>query len=164
MNRPAKGFSPDNCFFALYTRIAGQKAEARCLEGPLPEECFEGQAGCTAPSHGFPRFRSCSFDAAYPFGQVHLSDPDMPVKVTLKAFNPLIPADADASGIPMAVLRFRLTNTTNKSVTTSVCGSIANIVGSTAAGSGSNGHTFPPAIWAERRSTVTSKPDRCAGS
>ena len=36
----------------------------------------------------------------------------MPVDVRMEAFNPLIPGDADLSGIPVAVLRFVLTNKT----------------------------------------------------
>ena len=139
MNGPAKGFSPDNCFFALYAKPAGGEAVARCLEGPIPVESYQGQSGCVAPSHGYPRFRNCSFDAAYPFGQIHLSDPDVPVNVTLKAFNPLIPADADGSGIPMAVLRFKLTNTTNKNVKAAVCGSLPNLVGSSGTAIQGNG-------------------------
>lgn len=142
MNSPAKGFSPDNCFFALYAKPAGEAAVARCLEGPIPVEYYQGQSGCVGPSHGFPRFRSCSFDAGYPFGQVHLSDPDVPVKVTLKAFNPLIPADPDASGIPMAVLRFTLTNTTDTRVEAAVCGSLQNLVGSAGSANSVNGAHF----------------------
>ncbi len=50
-----------------------------------------------------PRFRGVPFATAYPFGRVMLSDPDVPLDVELKAFNPLVPTDADASGIPLAV-------------------------------------------------------------
>jgi transcriptional regulator with XRE-family HTH domain len=73
---------------------------ARALEGPLPLECYEGPTGSTGPNHGLPRFRSCSFAAAYPLGQVFLADPDVPLEVRIEAFNPLVPADAEASGIP----------------------------------------------------------------
>ena len=57
---------------------------------------YEGAFGSTVPNHSLPRFRNCAFEAAYPFGQVALSDPAMPVSVRMQAFNPLIPADADA--------------------------------------------------------------------
>ncbi len=130
MSKPAKGFSPEGCFFALYTKLPGEEAVGRCLEGQIPTEEYESSVGCRVANHGFPRFRSCSFDAAYPFGQVRLSDPDLPVDVTLKAFNPFIPTDADASGIPMAVMRFELRNKTMKKVKAAVCGSLMNLVGS----------------------------------
>jgi beta-glucosidase 2, glycosyl-hydrolase family 116 N-term len=80
---------------------------SRALEGAL-EPHYEGSSGSTAANHGLPRFRSCAFAAAYPFGQVVLADPDVPLDVRIAAFNPLIPADAERSGIPVAILRFVL--------------------------------------------------------
>src|SRR6266496_4222999 len=128
VNRPAKGFTPPNCFFALYTRPAGRPAVARALEGILPQH-YEGAIGSTAANRGLPRFRSCSFAAAYPFGQVLLADPDVPLDVRIEAFNPLIPADADSSGIPVAILRFVLSNPTDQPISASVCGSLQNFIG-----------------------------------
>lgn len=128
VNRPAKGFVPNPSFFALYAKPAGGQAVTRVLEGVI-EPPYEGPRGSTVPNHGLPRFRTCSFHAAYPFGQVGLSDPDVPLDVRIEAFNPLIPGDADASGIPVAVLRFVLTNRTAKPVSASVCGSVENFIG-----------------------------------
>ena len=107
---------------------------SRVLEGVVDEEDYEGQSGARARNHGLPRFRNCSFHAAYPFGQVMLSDSDVPLDVRLEAFNPLVPPDADASGIPVAVLRFVLMNKTTKSVSASVCGTIENFIGHDGAG------------------------------
>jgi uncharacterized protein (DUF608 family) len=136
VNRPAKGFAPANTFFALWAKKApgAFSAIARCLEGIL-EPPYEGQVGCTQPNHGLPRFRTCSFHAAYPFGQVLLSDPDVPLGVRIEGFNPLIPGDPDASGMPVAMLRFVLTNRTKRPVDAAVCGSLQNFIGS----DGSNG-------------------------
>ncbi|HEU5098622.1 MAG TPA: GH116 family glycosyl-hydrolase [Roseiflexaceae bacterium] len=128
VNRPAKGFTPSNCFFALYAQPAGGPSVARALEGAL-EPPYEGSSGSTAANHGLPRFRSCSFAAAYPFGQVLLADSDVPLDVRIEAFNPLIPADAERSGIPVAILRFVLSNPTDEPVVASVCGSLQNFIG-----------------------------------
>src|SRR6476646_9551662 len=106
VNRPAKGFTPPNCFFALYVKPAGGPFVTRALEGAVDSQHFEGWSGSTAVNHGLPRFRSCSFQAAYPFGQVLLSDPEVPLRVQLEAFNPLVPADSAASSLPVAVLRY----------------------------------------------------------
>ena len=81
------------------------------------------------PNHGLPRFRSCSFEAAYPFGQVNLSDDDVPLAARLEAFNPLIPTDSDNSGIPVAILRFVLTNKSDAAVEAAVCGNLSNFIG-----------------------------------
>lgn len=134
MNRPAKGFTPRGfrrCgpFFMLRLKAVGEEPVARALEGPLPLDAYEGDSGSPAPNHGLPRFRRCRFDAAYPLGQVHLSDPDVPVDVRLEAFNPFIPADAERSGLPVAVLRYVLTNRSSQPLAATVCGTIPNFVG-----------------------------------
>lgn len=129
-NRPAKGFAPGRAFFALFARPDGGEAVTRCLEGPIEPAAYEGGFGSPARNHGLPRFQTCEFEAAYPFGQVVFSDPDVPIGVRLQAFNPLIPADSDRSGIPAAVLRYVLTNTSERPVDVSVCGSLENFIGS----------------------------------
>ncbi len=134
MNRPAKGFTPTagehwGPFFAIYARPEGGKASARALEAPLPDYLYEGGSGSAAVNHGLPRFREASFAAAYPLGQLYLSDKDMPVDVRLEAFNPLVPADLDASGRPAAVLRYVVINKTAAPVKVSLCATIPNFIG-----------------------------------
>ena len=129
-NRPAKGNVGSQAFFVLHVQEQDGAAVTRLLEGPIECEEYEGQHGAKAQNHGLPRFRRCSFEAAYPFGQVVLGDDDVPLAVRLKAFNPLVPADADASGIPVAVLEYELTNAGAAPVRASVCGSILNDIGS----------------------------------
>jgi non-lysosomal glucosylceramidase len=127
MNRPAKGYAPGPAFFAISIESPGKKRVTRALEGPVEFYEYEGAKG--SPHTGLPRFRSCSFEGGYPFGQVNLSDPDVPVRVQLRAFNPLLPVDADASGIPIAILRYAVTNTTRSVLQASVCGSLQNFIG-----------------------------------
>jgi non-lysosomal glucosylceramidase len=140
VNRPAKGFAPSPAFFALWTRPEGGEPVTRALEGPLDPALFEGAHGSQTANHGLPRFRECVFEAAYPFGQVLLSDPEVPLNARLEAFNPLIPADADRSGIPVAALRFVLTNRTDVPVEASVCGSIRNFIGADGSGGEPSGN------------------------
>jgi uncharacterized protein (DUF608 family) len=132
MNRPAKGFVPPGAaapFFAVRVREAGKPPQARVLEGPLPAGDLEGSHGSPAPNAGLPRFRSAAFATAYPFGRVVLEDPDLPVEAHLKAMNPLVPADTEASGLPVAVFRVELRNRTAGRVEASVCASLPNFVG-----------------------------------
>jgi len=133
MNRPGKGFSTvtpgnDAPFFAIHIK-EGEKSYTKGLMGPLFDYEYEHMEGRPVDHHGIPRFEKATFDAAYPFGIVNLSDSSMPIEVKLKTFNPLIPGDADASGIPIAVLRYEVSNKTDKPVTVSVCGSIRNFIG-----------------------------------
>jgi len=148
MDRPAKGYNPgpgraNSPFFTLYTEFDGLK-DLRLLEGPVPFFLYEGSSGAVSTNHGLPRFENVSFDAAYPFGQVNLSTPQLPLKVKVKAFNPLIPGDVDKSSIPMAVLDFEITNTSEKEVVFSVCGSMQNFIGEngTAGKAEGNGNSY----------------------
>jgi len=129
VNRPAKSFAPRQSFFAIWIKPAGGQAVTRCLEGAIPVSLYDGTSGNLAGNYGLPRFRNASFAAAYPLGQVHLSDPAVPVRVRLEAMNPLIPGDSNASGIPFSLLRYVLTNTTNQRVEAAVCGSVENFIG-----------------------------------
>ena len=133
MNRPGKGFSTvtpgnDAPFFAIFIDD-GNKNYTKGLMGPLLDFEYQHMEGRPVDHHGIPRFEKATFDAAYPFGIVNLSDSKLPVDVKLKAFNPLIPGDADASGIPIAVLRYEVSNKTDKTIHVSVCGSIRNFIG-----------------------------------
>ena len=137
MNRPGKGFTP-SCqskiggiepFFALFTKAVGGRRTLHALEGELDTLEYEGSHGSGAGNHGMPRFRRCSFEAAYPLAQVTLSDPGVPVAVRLEAFNPLIPGDPERSGIPVVLFRFVLRNRTHSPVQAAVCGSLPNFIG-----------------------------------
>ena len=133
MNRPAKGYNPgsgrnNSAFFTLYTETGGKK-DLRLLEGPVPFYQVEGASGAIATNHGLPRFNEVSFEAAYPFGQVNLRTPQIPVSVKMKAFNPLIPGDVSNSSIPVAVLDFELTNSSDREISFTVCGSMQNFIG-----------------------------------
>ncbi|HEY3331736.1 MAG TPA: GH116 family glycosyl-hydrolase [Capsulimonadaceae bacterium] len=130
MNRPAKGFAPERAFFAIRIKEGDTgKTHARALEGPLPFNSYYGGFGMIAANHGLPRFESSTFDAAYPFGQVHLTDSEMPVTVRLEAFNPFVPVDSDAGSYPAAVLRYVVTNTSASPLDVSVCGTVRNFIG-----------------------------------
>ena len=134
MNVPSKGNSTvisgnDAPLFAIFTKKKDGESLSRLLAGPLyPQEYlhFEGRP---VDHHGFPRFENASFDAAYPFGQVKLQDNKMPVKVTIKGFNPLVPGDSDSSGLPLAVLSYEVTNTSDGPLEVAVCGAIRNFIG-----------------------------------
>ncbi|MCR5548800.1 MAG: hypothetical protein K6F25_08605 [Bacteroidales bacterium] len=134
MNIPGKGFNSGSQknqapFFAIFTQDSEGKTTATMLAGPLYPQEYWDASGCPADNYGLPRFRDASFDAAYPFGQVHLSDRVIPVEVTVKGFNPLVPTDADASGMPVAVLSYKVRNLSAGPLEVSVCGSLRNFIG-----------------------------------
>ncbi len=131
-NRPAKGFTPVVSgaapFFALWYDN-GQQQGARLLEGPLPVRAYEGSHGSLDPTHNLPRFAIANFYAAWPLGRLELRHPEVPLEVSLKAFSPFIPTDEAVSEWPMAVLRYEVTNRSDKPMRVSVCGTLPNFVG-----------------------------------
>lgn len=134
MNKPGIGYSTvtkgnDAPFFAIYVKPEGEPSITCALIGPVHPSEYQHYEGRPVNQHGFPRFAEASFDASYPVGIVNLSDKTLPVKVKIIGFNPLVPGDADASGLPVAVLTYEVTNVTDKPIHVSVCGSMRNFVG-----------------------------------
>ncbi len=139
MNRGALGFLPafklvlptiaNGPFFALYYKRQGREGKVRVLEGPVQVKEYYGDWGADAVNSGFPRFEETSFAAAYPLAQVDFRHQDVPMQVRLEAFNPLIMGDADKSGIPVAVLRYVLTNTSDEAIEAAICGMVPNYIG-----------------------------------
>jgi uncharacterized protein (DUF608 family) len=115
----ADGHYPGDCAFALVHLPAQDKT--RMVEGPIPVERIYNQGlkgqGCREGGHeGLPRFRNCSFKGEYPFGYANLSDPDLPLTVTVTGFNPFIPLDDKNSSIPCAILEYTFKNISNEPV------------------------------------------------
>ncbi|MDE3742687.1 GH116 family glycosyl-hydrolase [Maribacter polysaccharolyticus] len=139
MNRPAKGFNPTlenwgpakqkGPFFAIFVEDGQGKKQTRLLEGPPDESYYEGAWGATSNHHGLPRFSNASFKTAYPFGQVFLSDENLPVEVVVGAYNPLIPGNIDDSSIPMAILDYTVKNSSDRDIAISLAGTIQNFIG-----------------------------------
>lgn len=136
-NRPNVGFNPAS-FFAIDVRPAdanpgGESSRdvhfTRALEGELGPRELAGPGGAGATMHGLPRFAEATFSHAYPLGQVHLTDPGLPVTADIFAFNPLVPGDAEASGAPAFSYRAVITNTGDSPLDVAVCASLQNIVG-----------------------------------
>jgi non-lysosomal glucosylceramidase len=115
--------------FLVFTQDPSGKKCTKELTGPVPSFQYQGQQGSEAPNNGFPRFQEASFDAAYPFAIVNLEDSSMPVSAKVKVFNPFIPCDADASGIPVAVIRYEIKNITGKQLIAAIAGSMDNFIG-----------------------------------
>ena len=77
--------------------------------GYLPP--YEGQDGLGSNnSPGLSRIATAEFTAQYPLAHLRFKDPSLPVKIELDAFSPFIPHDPDASGLPVAILRYRVSN------------------------------------------------------
>ncbi|MBS0663498.1 MAG: hypothetical protein JSR48_09545 [Verrucomicrobia bacterium] len=134
MNRPAKGFTPTgqggaSAFLALRAARRGEAAVTRLLEGPLPVGEWEGEEGSPARQAGLPRFRRCTFRAAYPLAQLDLADEAVPLQAAVQVFNPLVPGDCARSSLPVALVRVVLRNRARAPVSASVAAALPNFIG-----------------------------------
>ncbi|MBM4039941.1 MAG: hypothetical protein FJ290_15670 [Planctomycetes bacterium] len=129
-NRPAKGFSPPDCFFTIKVREEGKEPVTRVVQGPPSGDYIGGGHSMQRNAgEGLPHFSQVSFKGEYPTAIVQLRDPDLPVRVTLEAFNPLIPLNDRDSGIPVAILLYHVRNTSRQDISISLYGNLTNIVG-----------------------------------
>jgi uncharacterized protein (DUF608 family) len=131
-NHPGKGYTLPATFFAVAVRPPGGRGpvRARVLAAPPSPPYDVGGFGLRREQgQGLPHFRRAVFRGEYPFATVRLSDPQFPVAVELEGWNPLIPLDPDESGLPLAVLRYRLRNRTSRRLEACVLGSLFNAVG-----------------------------------
>ena len=128
-NRPAKGWAFPCTFFALWAQAADRPPIARVLERrPFPPHV---RARGLRPVHeaGLPRLREATFTGAYPIAKIEFADPELPVEVALEAFNPMIPLDEESSGLPVAIFRWELRNSSSADVSATVAFSLANAAG-----------------------------------
>ncbi|MCT4646720.1 MAG: non-lysosomal glucosylceramidase [Carboxylicivirga sp.] len=134
MNVPAKEYlttkgKNDAPFFAIYTKTIDGTRKTKALLGPLYDHEYQHAEGTGPAHHGLPRFPKATFETSYPFGVVELSDHTFPVSVKLVGYNPLIPGDADASGMPIAILQYEVSNETDHELEVAISGNIRNFIG-----------------------------------
>ena len=128
-NRPAKRRILPFSFVALWARPEGGSGTMRVVEGPL-QPPFMGWNGFKRESaQGLPHFQKAQFTGTYPIAKVDFEDSTLPVSVSLEAFTPFIPLNVDDSSLPVAILKYRVTNRSKKAVDCSLAFSLLNPVG-----------------------------------
>lgn len=141
-NLPDKGRRNPYSFFAIHAAPEGGAAVTRVLEARLSGR-HDADAGYAFDQlAGLPRLDAATLHGEYPVVDVDFTDRTLPVDVSLHAFTPLVPLDADASGIPAAVLRYHVTNPGSVPVAVTVVGSVSHTAGRGAPG--------PEAPWGMR--------------
>jgi len=128
-NHPNKGFKLPYTFFAVWAKAKGREPVVKVLESELKPPYTKSHGFSSDEVAGLPRLRSSKMKGEYPFVQIDFEDDQLPLKVSTEAFTPFIPLNADDSGIPGAVIRYRAKNTSDVPVDVTVAGSLANIIG-----------------------------------
>ncbi len=127
-NRPNKGSRPSYAFPSIWAQAEGGEPVARVLESRILPP-YEGQNGLGASNApGLSRLETSVFTGEYPLAHIDFEDGTLPVKVELDAFSPFIPHEPDDSGLPVAVLRYRVTNPGSLAASVGIAFSIDNPV------------------------------------
>ncbi|WP_109696765.1 GH116 family glycosyl hydrolase [Chitinophaga deserti] len=103
---------------AMFAAIAvkGKPQAARVLEQNIPEWKKFGQrdaglGGTGGATWGLPRFHSAVFSPRFPFADIDLKDPAVPVAVRIRGWSPFVPGEEDTASLPTGALEYRFTNT-----------------------------------------------------
>jgi uncharacterized protein (DUF608 family) len=132
-NRPDKGNNPSYAFPAIWVQAGNRKPVARVLESRM-QPPYEGSSGLgTRNAPGLTRLSSATFTGEFPLARIDFADSTLPVRVSLEAFSPFIPHEPNESGLPVAVLRYRVTNPGASAAKVSIAWSIDNPTGRTQA-------------------------------
>jgi len=73
-------------------------------------------------------FNNISFNGQYPIGTVQYDDEGVPVRVTMEAFSPFIPLNAEDSGLPATLFHITVENRSDRQLHASVLGWLENAV------------------------------------
>jgi uncharacterized protein (DUF608 family) len=128
-NRPSKGLDLPYSFVAMRTRAADAELVARVCEGRLAPPYSAGFGLSTGHLAGLPRMAECRFRGEYPFAFLDLADQALGLAVHLEAWNPFIPLDDEASGLPVAILMYTLRNATASMLDVTLVASMMNPLG-----------------------------------
>jgi uncharacterized protein (DUF608 family) len=116
-NRPEVFNEP--CMFAAVS-LKGIDNGTMVVEGPVPEWKKFGTPnsgnGSPGSTYGLPRFKEASFISRFPYAEVNLGDPDIPLTVKINAWSPFIPTDADNSSLPVAGIEYSFFNKGSKEI------------------------------------------------
>ncbi len=134
-NRPAKGSRNGHSHLAVKAKTR-QGVKTKVLNGDLTQnltgqyqkEPFAGFGfGPNLESMcGFPHFRKVVFEGEFPIARLFFEDEDFPGKITMTAFNPFIPLDADNSSIPGAFFELEVENTSREHIEYQLAFSVMN--------------------------------------
>lgn len=128
-NRPGKGKILPYTFFSVWAKPEGGEAVARIAERRFLPPYVDGRGLAPAQAYGLPRLADATFRGEYPFAWIGFQDDALPVELSLCAWNPMIPLDAERSGVPGAVFDWTVTNPGSRPVEVTLALSLCNACG-----------------------------------
>ncbi len=130
-NLPNKGEPLPYAWFTLNARTTDGPSVTKLLQGPVGSSDFTGSGSGVDRRNGagLPHFAEAEFVGRFPYAELRLRDPQVPLEVTVEAYNPFIPGNADDSGLPAAMFTIALKNGGNESVKAVLYANCPNLAG-----------------------------------
>jgi uncharacterized protein (DUF608 family) len=133
-NSPNKGSILPCTFPVVWAKEEGEEPQCRVLHGrrdknftgDTPGVHDYGGGHMRHQGDGMPCFTSVKFNGRFPMAQITYEQPDFPLAISLKAFNPFIPLDTEASSMPAACLVYRIENKTARTTEATIAFNIWN--------------------------------------
>jgi uncharacterized protein (DUF608 family) len=133
-NRPDTGNNQELTLPSLWVQTEGASPYSVVLERRYLPPYDTGENGFWPGAvPGLPRLAEAKFFSSFPLARIEFEDRDCPVNIALEAFSPFQPLDADASGLPCAVLTYEIHNPSAATADVAVAWSLSNPVGKSAA-------------------------------
>ena len=128
-----------NSFFAIRAQRDRQPAVARVLQcGALYTEDFPPVPSvndyvvpeeCRRLLETLPGVQATEFVGEYPIAEIKYLDEALPVDVSLTAYSPFCPLDAQVSGLPAVIFRFTVRNPADRAASLHIAATLQNFVG-----------------------------------
>lgn len=132
------GFVPHSFFAVRTSSVEPPLNVCRVLQARLPEPSEAAAPNVTdhlvpldrdpATAH-WHEVMDTAFEAAYPFARVRYHDDELPVAISLEAFTPFVPLDAEASSLPVASFNFEIVNRSELMVHGWLLATLQNTIG-----------------------------------
>jgi uncharacterized protein (DUF608 family) len=140
------GLVPDT-FFAVWTKgywVKGLKPPIAAVSRVLQSAALYDSDGPPAPPTSndhvvptahrklleqLPGVADITYTGEYPIAELSYHDPELPLEITLEAFNPFIPLNSKDSALPAILFNFTVHNPTDRTLSASVAASLQNAVG-----------------------------------
>ena len=124
------------CAGLLYLGGDGSVAGARFSDYPKFPEPVEQSFQIKVTTAGVTQeykldqntFRDTTFRGEYPIARVEYAGASVPVQVSLEAFSPFIPLNAEDSGLPATIFHFTVKNTSKAPLEASFVGNLGNSI------------------------------------
>ena len=117
-NHPSKGEENGYSFFAVRAEYPDGRAVCKILQGDKVRDLSGspkksrftgfGFGPSSSSMAGYPHFKRVSFDGKFPIATLTFEDDSFPARVVMKAYNPFIPLDSEASSLPLAAFDIKI--------------------------------------------------------